>query len=251
MLPRLPERAQQRFWAHFERTIPFARSHVQYSTQPDFSRTVSYPGSPHSGLIYLNVRGREPSGVIRPEDRRAVAVKLAAELGKVEEPDSGTPLFRRIWLAEELYQGPATDLGPDLIVDRYQSDWNIRTRQLAPRKASQRDRYFVTFEHGADFGWHSPDGIFIFSGPAFCAGSPVINGSLLDVAPTLLHLYGVPLPEDWDGRVMAEVLAPELGQKPVSYQPGDEVAEPIKGSSYSAEEDDLVLKQLRALGYVD
>ena len=76
-------------------------------------------------------------------------------------------------------------------------------------------------------------------------------GHVMDVPATLLHIYDVPVPEDWDGRVMFDLLAPELSRRPLRMQPGDAGLKPLAENAYSSEEADLVVNHLRALGYLD
>ena len=52
------------------------------------------------------------------------------------------------------------------------------------------------------------EGILIAAGPAFQAGDAPRDAGLLDIAPTVLHLLGVPVPDDMDGRVLTEMLEP-------------------------------------------
>jgi hypothetical protein len=52
------------------------------------------------------------------------------------------------------------------------------------------------------------EGILIADGPAFLPGTEPVGAALLDIAPTVLHLLGVPVPADMDGRVLHELLDP-------------------------------------------
>jgi predicted AlkP superfamily phosphohydrolase/phosphomutase len=51
---------------------------------------------------------------------------------------------------------------------------------------------------------HSPYGIFIMAGPGIKRDVPLYGVSVLDLVPTLLALYGLPVGEDMDGRLIAE-----------------------------------------------
>jgi hypothetical protein len=136
-------------------------------------------------------------------------------------------------------------------VDAYGSPWNIRTRQPATFKAHRYNPpYFVAFDQKRDYGWHSPHGIFVFSGPAFQSGQASDDYLLLDVPATLLHLYDVPLPADWDSRVLHDLLTPELSQRPSRQQPGDPETGTVYKSALSHEEADSLANHLRALGYL-
>jgi hypothetical protein len=74
----------------------------------------------------------------------------------------------------------------------------------------------------------------------------------MDLPATLLYLYGLPIPDDYDGMVMAETLAPGvLDGRPITYQPGDPPTVAVADDGYSADESAEVLEHLRSLGYVE
>ena len=95
----------------------------------------------------------------------------------------------------------------------------------------------------------------IASGPAIRTGAEPGEASLLDVAPTVLHLLGVRVPDDVDGRVLTELFdqepvlaSPQAILAPALAEAGD-LAEPKRGS-YSEEEDSAIKQRLVDLGYL-
>jgi predicted AlkP superfamily phosphohydrolase/phosphomutase len=248
---RLPRRAQDAFWQRMEAVFPFAREHVMLSHQPDYTRTRVFPGSAFAGLLYLNVIGREPTGVVAPEDRQRLATEIAAKLLEVKEPNTDKPLFAHVYTADDIYTGPAAANAPDLILDSYGMDWNVRSGKHTLSAGPTRDRYFVASENGRDFGWHSSQGIFVFAGVDFGQGETPMAGNLVDVPATLLHLYDVPVPEDYDGRVLTELMTIDVRQRLTLRQPGDEVETEMMREFLTEGEAAEVLSHLRALGYVD
>ena len=75
--------------------------------------------------------------------------------------------------------------------------------------------------------------------------------SVYDVAPTVLALLGIPVPEDMDGRVAVEFFEPPFWQEhPVRTVPSYERPVSYEEGSGPKVTDDKVLEQLRALGYV-
>jgi predicted AlkP superfamily phosphohydrolase/phosphomutase len=251
VVPRLPRAAQRQFWARIESVIPFAEAHTRYSTKPDYDRTAVFPGSLYSGLLYFNRSSHEANGDGETQDRKALTARLKEELATVREPDTGERLFAHVFSADELYSGPAAVDAPDIVVDAFRSQWNIRTRQPAPFRGTQHGRYFITFDRKREFGWHSPDGVFVFAGPAFQPGWSSLEARLMDVPATLLHLYDVPVPEDWDGRIQLELLTPEFGQRRLRRQAGDGETAMVHETGLSEEEADTLESHLRALGYLD
>ncbi len=250
IVPRLPDRAAQRFWNAIERVIPFAREHVLLSDRTDYTRTRVLTESPYSGLLYFNLAGREPTGVIPLNDRSALSAELTAKLSQIVDPDTGQPVFSKVYTPEDLYTGPAIEYAPDLILDSYDAHWNVLATYHDSIAEGSHNRYFV--DNRRDFGWHSRDGIFVFAGRDFNVGPAPCNGHIMDIPTTLLHLYGLPIPEDYDGRVLTEAINPEsIGRHPVCYQPGDAVTSISLESLYSAQETEELISRLRALGYVD
>jgi predicted AlkP superfamily phosphohydrolase/phosphomutase/tetratricopeptide (TPR) repeat protein len=104
-------------------------------------------------------------------------------------------------------------------------------------------------EPGAPALEHRPYGVLLASGPDFKQG-PVYGASLLDVAPTILKLYGLPAARDFDGRALDIVRGePAVSSWIDSY----ETAEKPKSETGARMEgiDEDILKQLQALGYID
>jgi hypothetical protein len=56
-------------------------------------------------------------------------------------------------------------------------------------------------------GCHDPKGMMIFYGAGVRAGGRVAEANNLDIAPTLLTLMGLPVPEEMNGRVLREAFA--------------------------------------------
>ncbi len=253
MVAALPAGWLKGFWARVERDIPGAQVYAEFSEELDYEKTRVYPGASYSSVLYFNVKGREPQGVVDPAEVAALAAEIRQKLTAVTDPDSGEPLFTAVYTADELYTGAAKVIAPDIIIDSYAAKWNIlSTFRRGAHAEALRDRYFAN--NFKDFGHHSRDGIFVFAGEAFRSdGSFGTAGSVMDVPATLLHLCGVPVPNDWDGRSLTETFNPAfLAAHPLTCQPGDaETAVTFDDGLYSDEENDEIFSHLRALGYVD
>jgi predicted AlkP superfamily phosphohydrolase/phosphomutase len=101
---------------------------------------------------------------------------------------------------------------------------------------------------------HDPTGVLVLWGKDIAAGVELEEPSVLDITPTILALWGMPVADDMDGRVLTEAIEPSfLRGHPVehieTYETGsrsDEAEEPIESPL-----DDEVRERLRALGYID
>ncbi|CAI8279769.1 MAG: 2,3-bisphosphoglycerate-independent phosphoglycerate mutase [Opitutia bacterium UBA7350] len=101
---------------------------------------------------------------------------------------------------------------------------------------------------------HSPLGIFCARGPGIKKNHEIRSACLLDIAPTLLHLKGLPIGQDMDGRVLIDIF--ETEPKVLSIPSWDAVkGEDGQHSDHEAEVDVAEareeIKQLVELGYID
>ncbi|MBV8607124.1 MAG: alkaline phosphatase family protein [Singulisphaera sp.] len=209
----------------------------------DWSRTRAYAQG-NFGQIFLNVEGRQPRGCVAPADVRPLLEDLKAGLLAIPHPESGAPLVARVFEREELYHGPHAPLAPDLTV--VLDDWRYRTIGLYDFTTNK-----VISPAFGPTGDHRMEGIFVAVGPPFRAGASPDGATLLDLAPTVLHLLGVPVPPDMDGRVLAEVLDPALASAgaPAPAEPAPTDAAPIP-AAYTEEEDTEIQQRLADLGYL-
>jgi predicted AlkP superfamily phosphohydrolase/phosphomutase len=210
----------------------------------DWSRTRAYAQG-NFGQIYLNLKGRQPQGCVAPGDARAVLDDLKAGLLAIPHPESGDPLVERVFEREELYDGPHAHLAPDLTV--VLRDWRYRTIGLHDFTTHR-----VISPAFGPTGDHRMEGVFVGVGPGFRPGGLPAGANLLDIAPTVLHLLGVPVPEDMDGRVLTEVLDPSLAPAPaapVAAVSGASDAAPV-ATPYTEEEDADIQQRLADLGYL-
>jgi len=227
----------------------------------DWSRTLAYSIG-HVGQIYINLKGREPEGFVEPgAEYQAARQRVIETLQDLRHPATGQPLVDRIVPGDQVAHGPYAHRSPDLhiVLDGY--------RAIAfPLFAT--DSHIVTRQIRGDSGCHRLHGIFIAWGPEIQPKAPPLAGEadaktpppvggaeggrivqgarILDLAPTILHLMGLPVPKDMDGRVLTEVL---VTSRPVEYQPAGPAGEGV-AAGLSAEETAEVEERLRALGYL-
>ncbi len=205
----------------------------------DWSRTVAYSIG-HVGQVYLNLKGREPEGIVDQADYDTARQRVIDTLHTLRDPETGRPMVDRIIPREEAASGPYLDRGPDLhlVLDDY--------RTIAFPLFATEGR-IVAQQIRGDSGCHRLHGVFIAGGPAFAHG--VIEGArLVDLAPTILHLLSVPTPADMDGRVLSEALAPDLRARAV--QTSEAAGHAVAPLDFTADEQAEVEERLRALGYL-
>lgn len=105
-------------------------------------------------------------------------------------------------------------------------------------------------------GAHRPEGVFLARGPEYRRGVELEELSILDVAPSILHGLGLPIPADFEGRVSAEAMTPGFRERARAvFVPAPE-AVPVaatKASKPMLSQDDekKLAAHLRALGYLE
>jgi predicted AlkP superfamily phosphohydrolase/phosphomutase len=160
----------------------------------DWSQTRAYA----LGLagIYLNLKGREAQGIVDPGDeatrlRREIADKLRV----LTDLERGQPAIKQVYNALEVYRGPYKDEAPDLIVGYnrgYRASWETAIGQVTDRVFHDNTKAW-SGDHCID---HS-----LVPGVLFC-NRPVAaeRPRLIDIAPTVLDMFGVEVPNYMDGR---------------------------------------------------
>ncbi len=210
----------------------------------DWSKTRAYSQG-NFGQIFVNRKGRQPQGCVEPEDVRSLLDDLKAGLMAIPHPETGEPLVEKVLEREELYEGPHAHLAPDLTV--VLRDWRYRTIGLHDFTTNK----LISPSFGPT-GDHRMEGVLIASGPAVVPGASLGGANLLDIAPTVLHLLGVPVPGDMDGRVLSELFDPAVVPPPSrseGTQAGPEASEPVP-AAYTEEEDAAIQQRLADLGYL-
>ena len=154
----------------------------------DWSRTRAWAAGGYYARVFLNVKGREPEGIV--EDREATVRELAAALGSIPGPD-GTPLGVDARRPEAMYR-EVRGFPPDLMVFLGDLDWRALGSVGGPLHTAGDDR-------GPDGCNHDWDGIFIAAGAGVEARGALEGLSIHDVGPTALALLGEPTPEGWLG----------------------------------------------------
>lgn len=186
--------------------------------------------------LSLNVRGREPQGVIDAGCTAEAVEELRTTLLAAEDPALGTPAIAELPHRSDLYEGPHVELAPDLLVR-----WS---EEAAPLSGLRCDGVAISRpeERPLQTGAHRPDGLVIAAGRGIAHGE--VAASVYDVAPTVLHLCGLPVPAYCDGEVVAGIFA----QAPDVRV--DHEARPSDGLGGTATADGRVAERLRGLGYL-
>src|SRR6185295_17239462 len=138
------------------------------------------------GFVYMNMRGREPQGMLAPEEFERERNKLIDKFKAEKIPGTDQPLFVSVTKGEELYSRKQELNLPDLIVAPAEGYY--------PRKKlTHGNPVRVTPNYVG--GIHRPQGIYAFEGDNIVSSNgqgPAAN--IADIAPTLLAALGQAIP---------------------------------------------------------
>jgi arylsulfatase A-like enzyme len=168
------------------------------------------------------------------------ALERARDLLLASETDAKEPLFARVEFGED-------ESGPFLEAEFVPAPSGATVR-IAGAEIPLADVHAWAGKSGD----HGMNGVLIAAGPPIKRGAHVRGARAPDIAPTVLHLLGVPVARDWEGVVLAEIFQPEWSaehplRSVASYGRRDAVGE----DAISTEVDEKIRDELRALGYID
>jgi len=193
--------------------------------------------------IEINLKGRQPLGTVHPgPEYERLRALLLQRLQEARDPATGSPIVAAAYRREELYDGPYLEQAPDIIFELqglYEGGVAVRPPVVGPIPPS-----FLTMRSGN----HTMSGIFIARGPFVRCRAELGDIRLEDLAPTIVHYLGMPVPSNMDGRVVTEAFEPSFASRPVIRGPAV-VARGSQGS-FSAAEEEAMRDQLRGLGYL-
>ena len=160
----------------------------------DWGRTRAYGFG--LGGLYINLRGREAQGIVEPgEEYAALKAELIEKLSGLEDPATGKAAIVDLFDTERIYVGPYKKNAPDMLVGYnvgYRASWDSVTGKVGGEVIQENEKAWS--------GDHCIDprlvpGVFFCNRP-LDASDPHIS----DIGPTVLDLFGVPVPDYMDGK---------------------------------------------------
>ncbi|MGH7981994.1 MAG: alkaline phosphatase family protein [Candidatus Udaeobacter sp.] len=251
--------SRQKSW--LARLFPKTRqkSEMAYSsfTSIDWSRTKAYCSEVLASppCIWINLKGVKPQGIVDPGAYDALVTFIIEKLAELKDPRTGKPVINRVYRRNEIFHGPFAHEGADLVLDWWSEDSLFSSQPSFPEdtgKPALIIREHRPSEKSEWGGTHRLNGILIARGSGFRSGAEIANARLIDIAPTLLHLLGVPVPEDMDGKVLASAFQPDfLLARPIRSGAASGTSATDRPSGYTDEEAAKVEERLQALGYLE
>jgi len=207
----------------------------------DYARSRAF-GVP-AGYVSIN------KGALKNDSKYEVFKKALVDFFySIRDESSGEKIVEKIYDTREIYHGDHTSDAPDLVIAfkrGYEPNlWrNDAIEQVRPIEKK-------TVRTGSHSGLLAQRGILVISGNGIKEKFRS-EANIVDVAPTILHISGIPIPRDIDGRVLKEVFKPEtkFSQRSTTY---DELSHEKEKSKYkiSRKDEAEIVDKLKKLGYI-
>jgi predicted AlkP superfamily phosphohydrolase/phosphomutase len=214
----------------------------------DWDGTVAYARTASANGIYIVDGLSSQRAPLTPEGRRRLADEIAVRLLAWKDPATGTAVVTAVMHRDEVYPGPAKDEAPDLLVTLRDGGFVSITKSgriLKPRPQVK--------------GTHRPEGVLFARGPGLRSGAALDAAAIVDVAPTLLYSLDLPVPDDFEGRVLTSAFTRDFvaacpvrsGSASGVPYPEQERSDPEAREELTTDDQDVVLERLKALGYLE
>jgi predicted AlkP superfamily phosphohydrolase/phosphomutase len=230
-------------------------SSIDWSSTKAFSEE-----TPYYPQIWINLKGRDPMGIVEPTAYEEVRQAIIDELFRWKNPESGESMISRIYRREEVFKGPYLDKAPDLLIE-----WNLdggyaylfrpssaSTRNLPVEKVKQEELWNSRFMINRS-GSHRDEGIFAIKGKGIRENFQIKDAQIGDLASTILYLMELPVDPQMDGKVLTGVFYTDhLKGHPIRYAKSSKETEDVRATdAYSDEDMTKVSQRLQDLGYLD
>ncbi len=161
--------------------------------QVDWSKTRAFT----LGLtgIFVNRKGREAKGIVEKQELDGLCRELKEKLERLVDPKTGERVIKEAFLTRQVHSGPYADMAPELLIGYergYRHSWDCATGAVSPEIFTDNTKSWS--------GDHCVDPRLV-PGVFWCT-RPILadRPNILDIAPTVLDLFGVAVPRYMQGR---------------------------------------------------
>jgi predicted AlkP superfamily phosphohydrolase/phosphomutase len=159
-----------------ESQTPFNKAKVRW----DKTRAWGWGG--YYARLFVNVRGREPQGIVDPEDVDSLLMEISDDLRKVKTP-AGKSMGVEIYKPSDLYPEVRGD-PPDAILYFGNLSWR------SAETVGHGNWFLEENDTGPDDAVHDWDGIYLLYDPDGRIEPREERRDIYDVAPTILRIFG-------------------------------------------------------------
>jgi predicted AlkP superfamily phosphohydrolase/phosphomutase len=235
------------------RFLPGMRERVDAATSyrsVDWSRTKAFNDGARDEL-WINLMGREPKGIVRAgEEYEKLRDFMMESLLQARDLKTGERVVNEARRREDIYHGKHVSKAPDIFV-QWRQDFVISGLQSTGSGKSRPGKTAAAIKPPLFSGGHRRNGVAIVRGPQIKRGHAFAKAGITDLAPTILYLLGLPVPEDMDGRVLQEIIREDYWQRHSPERRPIETESRTDEEDYSQEDKKKIWEKLKGMGYID
>jgi predicted AlkP superfamily phosphohydrolase/phosphomutase len=174
-----------------------ADSDIDWTNTSAFSRG-------KEGDIFINLKGRDPKGIIEPEKYDYVRDQIIEKLSALINPSTGKRVVSKIYKREELYTGPYVEFAPDLLIE-----W-VDNAYMPTESDKDKNSIFVE-RWRENMNWptsgsHRINGILLAKGPGIVKNKRIEGSRIIDMTPTWIYLLNQKIPDNLEGCIIKNLL---------------------------------------------
>ena len=222
--------------------VPYLKHPVE---QVDWDKTKAYANLVWTdGVIRINLKGREPNGIVDENQYDELKTYIIEELLKVADQETGQNVIESAYKREDIYSGPYVKDAPDILLITQNMEYAF-TAALTGNELFEKPNDPTPANHRMN-------GVFMITGPNIKKGQKLPIMNIVDIAPTILYLAENVVPDDMDGKVISDAIENDyIESHSISYLKADQFKahKPID-IQFSAEERQKIEEGLKNLGYM-
>jgi len=181
-----------------KRFVPSSRA--QHLFDRDWGNTRAYFMEGSFGMININLKSREPEGIIGREEFDDTRDLIIKEALKLKDPENNEKVILQGFKGEELYNGPSKDI-PDIILVKKTGytllgGYNYAGDIFEPEDVRIAD--------------HDKNGILIMYGSMIDKSKHLTEPSVYDISPTILYILNQQVPRVMDGIILNNAFTEEF-----------------------------------------
>ena len=164
-----------------------------------YSKAFTVP-TDFTGAIRINLNGREPEGIVNPgKEYDDICSEIENTFLELVNPATGKKAVKEVIKVRDRYSGKYINDLPDIIIkwegkNPIRSLFSPRIGTISGELADKRS------------GAHQTYGFIIANGKNIKHSKEIEEKNIMDIAPTILHLFDIPIPGDMDGEVLKDML---------------------------------------------